>query len=143
MDVGGRIPRLRQAFGDAGCDALLVTRLVNIRYLTGFTGSAALLLVLGGCSQKTETYTETDSAGAFRVDGLQPGTYALSATIPAGFQPASVLQEVRVGDGANTGVTAKMKPYNAGFVRKIPARELPSVSPCAYGSVITSPALAL
>ena len=45
MDVGGRIPRLRQAFGDAGCDALLVTRLVNIRYLTGFTGSAAVLLV--------------------------------------------------------------------------------------------------
>ena len=45
MDVGARIPRLRQAFADAGCDALLVTRLVNIRYLTGFTGSAALLLV--------------------------------------------------------------------------------------------------
>jgi len=45
MDVGGRIPRLRSAFDDAGCDALLVTRLVNIRYLTGFTGSAALLLV--------------------------------------------------------------------------------------------------
>ena len=45
MDVGARIPRLRAAFADAGCDALLVTRLVNIRYLTGFTGSAALLLV--------------------------------------------------------------------------------------------------
>jgi Xaa-Pro aminopeptidase len=45
MDVGGRIPRLRTAFAEAGCDALLVTRLVNIRYLSGFTGSAALLLV--------------------------------------------------------------------------------------------------
>jgi Xaa-Pro aminopeptidase len=45
MDVASRVPRLRQAFVDAECDALLVTRLVNIRYLTGFTGSAALLLV--------------------------------------------------------------------------------------------------
>ena len=45
MDVAGRIPRLRRRFDEAGCDALLVTRLVNIRYLTGFTGSAALLLV--------------------------------------------------------------------------------------------------
>ena len=41
-----RIPRLRDRLGDAGCDALLVTRLVNVRYLTGFTGSAGMLLVL-------------------------------------------------------------------------------------------------
>jgi Xaa-Pro aminopeptidase len=46
MDVPSRVPRLRRTFEDAGCEALLVTRLVNIRYLTGFTGSAALLLVL-------------------------------------------------------------------------------------------------
>jgi len=45
MDVVGRVPRLRGLLGEADCDALLVTRLVNIRYLTGFTGSAALLLV--------------------------------------------------------------------------------------------------
>jgi Xaa-Pro aminopeptidase len=45
MDVAGRVPRLRGQLDEAGCDALLVTRLVNIRYLTGFTGSAALLLV--------------------------------------------------------------------------------------------------
>ena len=45
MDVAARIDRLRATFDDAGCDALLVTKLVNIRYLTGFTGSAALLLV--------------------------------------------------------------------------------------------------
>jgi Xaa-Pro aminopeptidase len=46
MDVAGRAGRLRARFEEAGCDALLVTRLANIRYLTGFTGSAARLLVL-------------------------------------------------------------------------------------------------
>ena len=45
MDVVGRISRLREALAAAECDALLVTSLVNVRYLTGFTGSAALLLV--------------------------------------------------------------------------------------------------
>jgi len=46
MNVADRARRLREHLDPAGCDALLVTRLVNIRYLTGFTGSAALLLVL-------------------------------------------------------------------------------------------------
>jgi Xaa-Pro aminopeptidase len=44
--VSERLPRLRAELDGAGCDALLVTHLTNIRYLTGFTGSAALLLVL-------------------------------------------------------------------------------------------------
>ena len=35
----------RPSFADAGIDALLVTHLPNVRYLTGFTGSAAMLLV--------------------------------------------------------------------------------------------------
>jgi Xaa-Pro aminopeptidase len=65
LDIAGRVDRLRNRFPEAvpggsgvspenvsgsegspaGIDALFVTRLVNIRYLTGFTGSAALLLV--------------------------------------------------------------------------------------------------
>jgi Xaa-Pro aminopeptidase len=48
MDVAARAARLRAGLEPAGCQAALVTRLVNIRYLTGFTGSAALLLVLPG-----------------------------------------------------------------------------------------------
>jgi len=44
MQTADRAGRLRQALTE--CDALLVTTLTNIRYLTGFTGSAALLLVL-------------------------------------------------------------------------------------------------
>ena len=44
MDVAGRAERLRAAMEVASVPALLVTNLTSIRYLTGFTGSAALLL---------------------------------------------------------------------------------------------------
>jgi Xaa-Pro aminopeptidase len=46
MDVAGRLQRLRPALADASCRALLTTNLLSIRYLTGFTGSAGMLLVL-------------------------------------------------------------------------------------------------
>lgn len=46
MDVAARAGRLRERLDGAACEALLVTSLTDIRYLTGFTGSAALLLVL-------------------------------------------------------------------------------------------------
>jgi len=45
LSVAPRLDRLRAAFAAAQVDALLVTRLPNIRYLTGFTGSAAMVLV--------------------------------------------------------------------------------------------------
>jgi len=45
MLVAGRIDRARAGFEAAGIDALLVTDLTNVRYLTGFTGSAGRLLV--------------------------------------------------------------------------------------------------
>jgi Xaa-Pro aminopeptidase len=48
MDVAERAGRLRdQLFGRGTCDALLVTNLTNIRWLTGFTGSAGKLLMRG------------------------------------------------------------------------------------------------
>ncbi len=45
LDTSTRLDRLRERFDDEACDALVVTDLVNVRYLTGFTGSNALLLV--------------------------------------------------------------------------------------------------
>ena len=45
MKVSSRLGRLIGRFEAAGVDALLVTHLTNIRYLTGFTGSAAILFV--------------------------------------------------------------------------------------------------
>jgi Xaa-Pro aminopeptidase len=45
MDHAGRLRRLKQALGQNQLDALLVTHLPNVRYLCGFTGSTAALLV--------------------------------------------------------------------------------------------------
>jgi Xaa-Pro aminopeptidase len=44
MDVGARLGRVRAAL-DGVADALLVSKLVNVRWLTGFTGSAGMALV--------------------------------------------------------------------------------------------------
>ncbi len=44
MAVADRIPLVRERIAERA-EAMLVTRLFNIRYLTGFTGSAALLLL--------------------------------------------------------------------------------------------------
>ena len=45
LEIATRIPRLQEALADAGVDFLLVTNLTNVRYLSGFTGSAGRLLV--------------------------------------------------------------------------------------------------
>ena len=45
ITVTGRLPRLRDAFDEHGIDALVVTTLANVRYLTGFSGSAGVLTV--------------------------------------------------------------------------------------------------
>ncbi len=45
MDVAGRLERLWEDLPEAGCDGLVVTSRTNIRYLTGFSGSSALLFV--------------------------------------------------------------------------------------------------
>ena len=48
LDVASRLGRLQERIGAGPIDALLVTKLANVRYLTGFTGSAAILLVTPG-----------------------------------------------------------------------------------------------
>ncbi|MFA7512211.1 MULTISPECIES: M24 family metallopeptidase [Mycolicibacterium] len=46
MTISQRRDRLRQRLADAELDAMLVSDLVNVRYLSGFTGSNAALLIL-------------------------------------------------------------------------------------------------
>jgi Xaa-Pro aminopeptidase len=45
LDIPPRLGRLRERLAQEELGVLLVTKLANVRYLTGFTGSAAMLLV--------------------------------------------------------------------------------------------------
>ncbi|HZQ26268.1 MAG TPA: aminopeptidase P family protein [Acidimicrobiales bacterium] len=68
MDVAGRLSRLRTAHPDP----LLVTNLRNIRYLTGFTGTAALLLVTpDGLVFTTDGRYKEQSADQLGATGVQ------------------------------------------------------------------------
>lgn len=58
MDVSGRMERLQAELAEADCEVLLLTNLINIRYLTGFTGSAGMLAVPG--SEHDEPIFVTD-----------------------------------------------------------------------------------
>lgn len=72
MDVGGRIGRLRPGMEGAGVEALLVTSLANVRYLTGFSGSAAMLLVTPGSAVLlTDGRYRTQSAEELAAAGVE------------------------------------------------------------------------
>ena len=74
---------LRTALSREGLDALLVTHLANIRYLTGFTGSAGLLLV-----RPADTVLITD----FRYATQAPQEAGSSASVE--IDPSSVWQRL-------------------------------------------------
>jgi Xaa-Pro aminopeptidase len=96
MDVAGRIGRLRASLGGAGCDALLVTHLTNIRYLTGFTGSAGTLLVQGDAlTLVTDGRYEEQAAGQLSAAGVD-------ADLPIG-RTLAAQQEVITQRAAGTG----------------------------------------
>src|SRR4249919_1797552 len=68
-----RRARLRGAIARSGIDALLVTDLINVRYLTGFTGSNAALLVVASDSEENTadgtSIADDDERTQFCTDG--------------------------------------------------------------------------
>jgi Xaa-Pro aminopeptidase len=69
ISVAGRLEALRAEFD--GIDALVVTTLANVRYLTGFTGSAGVLLVTPEAAllttdgrYRTQSAEQVEAAGA-------------------------------------------------------------------------------
>lgn len=96
LAVAGRLARLRGRLADAGVDALLVTSLVNVRWLTGFTGSAGVLVVGADRAllatdgryrtQSAEQLVEAGLADAVEVavGGLEAQASAIAAAVPEG-----------------------------------------------------------
>jgi Xaa-Pro aminopeptidase len=71
ITVRGRLDRLRDAFEEHEVDALVVTTLANVRYLTGFTGSAGVLALTRGSAvlttdgrYRTQSAEQVERAGA-------------------------------------------------------------------------------
>jgi Xaa-Pro aminopeptidase len=102
MDVGARVPRLRERFDDDGLDALLVTRLPNVRYLSGFTGSAGMLLV-----GRDEVVFVTDGRYGDQAEE-QLGGAGLTARVEVGTTVArqQELLHASVPDGTRLGLEA-------------------------------------
>jgi Xaa-Pro aminopeptidase len=91
ITVTGRLDRLRAAFDDHEIDALVVTTLPNVRYLTGFSGSAAVLIVTGDLAvlttdgrYRTQSAEQLQRAGAADVEiTIGPGTEQRQAALAA------------------------------------------------------------
>jgi Xaa-Pro aminopeptidase len=89
LRVAQRLDGLRARLDEAGVDALLVTTLANVRYLTGFTGSAGMLAVTPDAAllttdgrYRTQSAEQVAAAGAvvdIEIGGVQPQREAVTA----------------------------------------------------------------
>ena len=91
LHVAPRLDALRDRFDGASVDALVVTNLVNVRYLTGFTGSAGILAVTAKGAllttdgrYRTQSAEQVEAAGAaveIEIGGLQAQRDAVKALL--------------------------------------------------------------
>ncbi len=87
ITVTGRLDRLRDAFEEHGIDALVVTTLANVRYLTGFSGSAGVLTVTRDAAllttdgrYRTQSAEQLERAGAAGQVDITIGPVAAQRT---------------------------------------------------------------
>ncbi|MGI8753767.1 MAG: M24 family metallopeptidase [Acidimicrobiales bacterium] len=92
METAGRLGRLGQVLAEIGdLDGLVVSSLTNIRYLTGFTGSAGLLLVLGGeVTLITDGRYASQSEEQLAASGVTASIEVAPGTKQAGVASAAV-----------------------------------------------------
>ena len=88
MDYAGRLGRLRSRLEENDLDALLVTHLPNVRYLSGFTGSAAALVVM---AEEAHSILFTD--GRYRTQAKEEVNSKVATIVIAGKSPVVAASE--------------------------------------------------
>ena len=129
MDYAARQRRLQPALEQSNLDLLLVTNLPNVRYLTGFTGSAAALLIGDrGATFFTDgrytTQAKAEVHGAKIVIARKnPGIAA--AEWLAGSVPRSRTRRLGIeSESITAGLRDRIAKQLAGKVRLCPAPQL-------------------
>ena len=127
----------RRRAGSAGCargsptpaiDALLVTKLANVRYLTGFTGSAAMLLVTADDALFVTDGRYTRAVG--RAARAPPAsTRRIEIGLTGAAQRDALVRRGRAGSrGSGSRTTASPGPQQRG-VRRVRSRASSSCPP--------------
>ncbi len=121
-----RLERLRASLASAGLDALIVTHIANIRYLTGFTGSSAILVVEGGGGDAA-LYTDR----RYDVQAQEEVAGAAVAEIVPGDPWKAVRRRVEgasttdgIGFEAHAVTAAETQGKNARYAHLIPTTNL-------------------
>ena len=101
FDMTGRLSKLVEKVETADCEALLVTSITNIYYLSGFTGSAGLLWIDADTAEQDYTpkhrrgsrgprarrgppRSRGRAPGSRAARGARPGSWGARARRPAG-----------------------------------------------------------
>ncbi len=128
LQIATRLPALRARLGAEDLDALLVTRLPNVRYLTGFTGSAGMLLV----GARTAVFLTDGRYGEQSHEQL--GAAGVDATIEIRTVASEQLDTIahaladtgvqRLGLEAHGVTWAQQRQFSARFTGAVPALDI-------------------
>ena len=125
---------LRAALQAEGVDGLLVTHLPNVRYLTGFTGSAALLLVHAGATVLVTDFryaaqAPAEAGGAAVVEVDQKSVWERLGRVLSGLPQGSIgieAQSLTVKDAERVaGLTRSRVVPTADLVERLRAVKSP------------------
>lgn len=127
-----RLRRLRSGISEAGCGALLVTGIHNVRYLTGFTGSSGFAVITPDeaffiTDSRYATQSKDEVAGLFKVriyarKWLDEASAVIGRVKPGvvGFEGANLSYEAFVKVKKSFGgVRLKSVPDPVGRVRMV------------------------